>query len=71
MIQPRRRRGITLALLATLMLAAWLGMVFLAKTLAEGNEKMAGFGAFMGFLVLAMSVVAYVLFMMAVDSDKG
>jgi len=49
----------------------WIGMVFLAKALAEGTEKMAGFGAFLGFLVIAMSVVTYVLFMMAVDSDKS
>lgn len=69
--QPRRRRGATLAGLAALMLVAWVGMVFVAKALAEGGEKMAGFGAFVGFLVIAMSVVAYVLFMMAVDSDKG
>lgn len=69
--QPRRRRGATLAGLAALMLAAWVGMVFLAKSLAEAGERMAGFGAFLGFLVLSMGVVSYVLFMMAVDSDKG
>jgi hypothetical protein len=68
--QPRRRRGAALAAYATLMLAVWTGMVFVAKSLAE-NEKTAGFAAFLGFLVLAMAVVAYVLFMMAVDSDKG
>ncbi len=68
--QPRRRRGAALALYATLMLAVWVGMVFVAKSLAE-NEKTAGFGAFLGFMVIAMSVVSYVLFMMAVDSDKA
>ena len=68
--QPRRRRGAALAVYATLMLAVWIGMVFVAKALAE-NEATAGFAAFLGFLVLAMSVVTYVLFMMAVDSDKG
>jgi hypothetical protein len=60
-----------LSALAALMLAAWIGMVFAAKALAEGGEKLAGFGAFLGFLVIAMSVVTYVLFMMAVDSDKA
>ena len=71
MISPtRRRRGTALAIYATLMLAAWIGMVFVARSLAE-NEKTAGFGAFLGFMVIAMSVVSYVLFMMAVDSDKG
>ena len=69
--QPRRRRGAALAGFATLMSIVWIGMVFLAKALAEGTEKMAGFGAFLGFLVIAMSVVTYVLFMMAVDSDKS
>jgi len=69
---PRRRRGAALAGFATLMLAAWVGMVFVSKALAEqGNEKAAGFGAFLGFMVIAMSVVTYVLFMMAVDSDKA
>jgi hypothetical protein len=68
--QPRRRRGAALAAYAALMLAAWVGMVFVAKSLAE-SEKTAGFGAFLGFMVIAMSVVSYVLFMMAVDSDKG
>ena len=68
--QPRRRRGAALAGYATLMLAVWVAMVFVAKALAE-NEQTAGFGAFMGFMVIAMSVVSYVLFMMAVDSDKG
>ncbi len=68
--QPRRRRGAALALYAALMLAVWVGMVFVAKSLAE-NEKTAGFGAFLGFMVIAMSVVSYVLFMMAVDSDKA
>ena len=69
--QARRRRGVALAGLATLMLIAWIGMVFLAKALAEAGERMVGFGAFLGFLVIAMSVVSYVLFMMAVDSDKA
>ncbi|HLQ31117.1 MAG TPA: hypothetical protein VK457_00370 [Chloroflexota bacterium] len=68
--QPRRRRGVALAAYATLMLLVWSGMVFLARMLAE-DEKTAGFGAFLGFMVIAMSVVSYVLFMMAVDSDKG
>lgn len=68
--QPRRRRGLALSLYAALMLVVWIGMVFMAKGLAE-NEKTAGFGAFLGFMVIAMSVVSYVLFMMAVDSDKG
>ncbi|HUY26391.1 MAG TPA: hypothetical protein VMV27_03135 [Candidatus Binataceae bacterium] len=68
--QPRRRRGAALAGYATLMLAAWVGLVFVAKSLAE-KEATAGFAAFVGFMVLAMSVVTYVLFMMAVDSDKG
>jgi len=67
---PRRRRGAALSGFAALMFLAWVGMVFVAKSLAE-NEKTAGFGAFLGFLVIAMSVVTYVLFMMAVDSDKG
>ncbi|HLG69082.1 MAG TPA: hypothetical protein VK009_01520 [Chloroflexota bacterium] len=70
MIQPRRRRGAALATYAALMLLAWIGMVFVAKGLAE-DEKTAGFGAFLGFMVIAMSVVTYVLFMMAVDSDKA
>ena len=68
--QPRRRRGAVLSLFATLMLLAWVGMVFMARGLAE-DEKTAGFGAFLGFFVISMSVVAYVLFMMAVDSDKA
>jgi hypothetical protein len=68
--QPRRRRGAALAAYAALMLAAWIGLVFVAKSLAD-NEKTAGFGAFLGFMVIAMSVVTYVLFMMAVDADKG
>ena len=67
---PRRRRGAALSAFAALMLAVWIGMVFVAKSLAE-NEKTAGFGAFLGFMVIAMSVVTYALFMMAVDSDKG
>jgi hypothetical protein len=66
----RGRRGAALSLYAVLMLAVWVGMVFVAKSLAE-NEKTAGFGAFLGFMVIAMSVVSYVLFMMAVDSDKS
>ena len=68
--QPRRRRGLALSAYAALMLLAWVGMVFIAKGLAE-DEKTAGFGAFLGFMVIAMSVVSYVLFMMAVDSDKA
>ncbi|MBV8087221.1 MAG: hypothetical protein JO247_20620 [Chloroflexi bacterium] len=69
---PRRRRAGALAFYAALMLAVWIGMVFVAKSLADaGNEKAAGFGAFLGFMVIAMSVVSYVLFMMAVDSDKA
>jgi hypothetical protein len=67
---PRGRRGAALSLYAVLMLAVWVGMVFVAKSLAE-NEKTAGFGAFLGFMVIAMSVVSYVLFMMAVDSDRA
>jgi hypothetical protein len=67
---PRRRRGLALSGYAALMLLAWVGMVFIARALAQG-EKTAGFGAFLGFMVIAMSVVSYVLFMMAVDSDKG
>lgn len=67
---PRRRSGAALAAYAALMLAVWVGMVFVAKALAE-SEKTAGFGAFLGFMVIAMSVVSYVLFMMAVDSDKS
>jgi hypothetical protein len=66
----RGRRGAALSLYAVLMLAVWVGMVFVAKSLAE-NEKTAGFGAFLGFMVIAMSVVSYVLFMMAVDSDRA
>lgn len=66
----RRHRGVALSLFAGVMIAVWLGLVFLAHALA-GDEKTAGYGAVVGFFVLAMAVVTYVLFMMAVDSDKA
>ncbi|HEU0168760.1 MAG TPA: hypothetical protein VFS62_13365 [Chloroflexota bacterium] len=68
--RPRRRSGALLTTFAGLMLLAWLGMVFVARALA-GDEKTAGFAAFVGFLVICFSTVVYVLFMMAVDSDKA
>lgn len=52
------------------MAIAWLGMVFAARSLAA-DEKTAGFAAFIGFFVICLSTVLYVLFMMAVDSDKS
>jgi len=69
-INRRRRSGPLLSAFAGLMLLAWLGMVFVARALA-GDEKTAGFAAFLGFLVICLSTVVYVLFMMAVDSDKA
>ena len=68
--QPRRRRGAMLSAFAALMLVAWVGMVFVARGLA-GSETTSGFAAFLGFLVICLSTVVYVLFMMAVDSDKA
>jgi len=69
--QPRRRRsGVALSMFAGLMLIVWIGMVFVARSLAQ-DEKTTGFAAFLGFLVICMSVVTYVLFMMAIDSDKS
>lgn len=68
--QPRRRRGVLYSALAGLMLLVWLGMVFVARALAM-DEKTAGFAAFLGFLVICMSMVVFVLFMIAVDSDKS
>ena len=67
---PRRRRGAVLSAFAGLMAVAWLGMVFVARSLAA-DEKTAGYAAFLGFLVICMAMVVYVLFMMAVDSDKA
>lgn len=52
------------------MLIGWIGLAFAAKTLAD-SEATAGLGAFAGFFVISLSVVAYCLFMMAVDSDKS
>ena len=68
--QPRRRRDASLGWLAGLMILAWIGLAFAARTLAD-TEVTAGLGAFVGFFVISLSVVAYVLFMMAVDSDKS
>ena len=68
--QPRRNRGAVLSAFAGLMLLVWLGMVLAARQLSLDSAT-AGFGAFLGFLVICMSVVVYVLFMMAVDSDKS
>ena len=68
--RPRQRRGATLSAFAGLMMIAWLAMVFVARSLA-GSEQTAGFAAFVGFLVICLSTVVYVLFMMAVDSDKA
>ena len=68
--QPRRRRDTSLGWLAALMLIGWIGLAFAAKTLAD-SEATAGLGAFAGFFVISLSVVAYCLFMMAVDSDKS
>ncbi|GEM_PF-2878340 len=68
--QPRRHRGALLSTFAVLMAIAWLGMVFAARSLAA-DEKTAGFAAFIGFFVICLSTVLYVLFMMAVDSDKS
>ncbi|MBV9120117.1 MAG: hypothetical protein JOZ39_05370 [Chloroflexi bacterium] len=69
--QPRRRRsGAALAGFATLMTAVWIGMVFVARGLAQ-DEKTTGFAAFLGFLVICMAMVTFCLFMMAVDSDKS
>lgn len=69
--RSRRRRGNgPLALFAGLMTFGWLGLVFLARSLAA-TEKTAGFGAFLGFFVIALSVVLFCLFMMAVDSDRA
>jgi len=41
-----------------------------AKMLAA-DPATTGYGAFVGFLVIALTLVAYCLFMMAVDSDKS
>lgn len=67
---PRRRRGALLSAFAALMLAAWVGMVFVARSLAQ-DPATSGYAAFIGFLVICMATVTYVLFMMAVDSDKA
>ena len=68
--QPRRRRSGALPALATLMTLAWVGLVFVARYLAA-DEATAGFGAFIGFFVISLSMVTFTLFMMAVDSDKA
>ncbi|HUZ76073.1 MAG TPA: hypothetical protein VMV93_00675 [Chloroflexota bacterium] len=70
MNQPRRHRDASLWWLAGLMILAWLGLAFAAKMLAA-DPATTGYGAFVGFLVIALTLVAYCLFMMAVDSDKS
>ncbi|MGH2519784.1 MAG: hypothetical protein ACRDF8_08280 [Chloroflexota bacterium] len=70
MNQPRRHRDASLWWLSGAMMAAWLGLAFAAKMLGE-NPATSGYGAFVGFLVIALTVVTYGLFMMAVDSDKS
>ena len=68
--QPRPRHDASIGWLAFLMLIGWIGLAFAARFLAD-TESTAGLGAFVGFFVIALSVAAYVLFMMAVDSDKS
>lgn len=69
--QPRRRhQGAILTTFATVSIIVWLALVFVARSLAA-DPATAGFGAMVGFFVIAMCVVVFSLFMMAVDSDKG
>lgn len=71
MQQPRRRhQGALLTTFATISIILWLGLVFAARSLAA-DPATAGYGATLGFFVIAMCVVVFALFMMAVDSDKS